>query len=73
MIYNSNVLKFKIYTMGIEAGSLKEQEDKKKKLSEKQIQESNKKILDYQKVKEHISVEIEAEQDLDNLKELVEK
>jgi len=59
--------------MGIEAWSIKEEENKKNKLSEKQIQENNKKTIEYKKVKETIWVEIEAEHDLSNLKDLVDK
>lgn len=59
--------------MSIEAWKLKEQENKKKKLSEKEVTENSKKIIEHQKVKEHISVEIEAEENLTNLKDLVEK
>jgi Leucine-rich repeat (LRR) protein len=42
-------------------------------LSEKDIQDNYLKTLEHQKIKEKISVEIEAEKELDNLKELVEK
>ena len=59
--------------MWIEAGALNEQEKKKKQLSEKDIQDNYLKTLEHQKIKEKISVEIEAEKELDNLKELVEK
>lgn len=59
--------------MGIEAWILKESENKKKLLSEKEISENNKKTLDHKKVKEKISVEIESEESLMNLKDLVEK
>ncbi len=59
--------------MWIESWALNEQEKKKRKLSEKEIQDNLLKTLEHQKVKEKISVEIEAEEELINLKELVEK
>ena len=59
--------------MWIESGALNEEEKKKNKLSEKEIQDNLLKTLEHQKVKEKISVEIQAEEDLANLKELVEK
>ncbi|MDD2871522.1 MAG: hypothetical protein PHS49_06035 [Candidatus Gracilibacteria bacterium] len=59
--------------MNIDAGKLKESELKKKKLTEKEISENNKKIIEHQKLKEKISVEIDAENKLDNLKDLVSK
>ncbi len=59
--------------MGIEVWALKESEKKKKEATEKEISENRKKVLEHQKVKEKISVEVKAEEDLMNLKELVEK
>ena len=59
--------------MGVESWALNEEEKKKKILSEKEVKEGNKKILEHQKVKEKISVEIEAESSLNDLKELVNK
>ena len=59
--------------MWIESGALNEEEKKKNELSEKEIQDNLLKTLEHQKVKEKISVEIQAEEDLANLKELVEK
>lgn len=59
--------------MGIEAWALKEGENKKNKLSEQEVQENNKKTLDHKKIKEKISVEIESEENLMNLKDLVQK
>lgn len=59
--------------MNIDAWKLKESELKKKKLTEKEISENNKKIIEHQKLKEKISVEIDAENKLDNLKDLVSK
>ena len=59
--------------MWIESGALNEEEKKKNKLSEKEIQDNLLKTLEHKKVKEKISVEIQAEEDLANLKELVEK
>jgi len=59
--------------MWIESGALNEEEKKKKKLSEKEVQDNLVKTLEHQKVKEKISIEIEVEEDLANLKELVEK
>ncbi len=58
--------------MSIEAWSLKEEENKKKKISEKQQKENNRKIAEHHKIKEKIWVEIEAEENLLDLKELVE-
>ncbi len=58
--------------MTIETWALKEDENKKKKVSEKQIQNENKKIAEHHKIKEKIWVEIEAEENLLDLKELVE-
>ncbi len=59
--------------MGIEAWALKESEKKKKEATEKEVSENRKKVLEHQKVKEKISVEVQAEEDLMDLKELVEK
>lgn len=59
--------------MGVESWAINEQEKKKKKLSEKEVSENNSKILEHQKIKEKVSVEIEAENDLFDLKELVIK
>jgi len=59
--------------MGIEAWAMKESEKKKKELSEKDIQQNAKKTIEHQKIKEKISVEVQAEEDLLDLKELVEK
>jgi len=59
--------------MWIESGALNEQEKKKKELSEKELKNNALKNLEHQKVKEKISVEIEAEESLLDLKELVEK
>jgi hypothetical protein len=59
--------------MPIEAGKLKEEENKKKKLTEKENKENNKKILEHKKTKEKISVEIEADENLDSLKNLIQK
>lgn len=59
--------------MWIEWWILKEQEQKISKLStEQKIKEDNK-VTEYKKVKEKVSVEIEAERKLDNLKELISK
>jgi hypothetical protein len=52
---------------------MNEEEKKKKTLSEKDIKENNKKIIEHQKVKEKISVEIEAEDSLNDLKDLIDK
>ncbi|MBT3726844.1 hypothetical protein HOG21_03970 [bacterium] len=52
---------------------MKESEKKKKELSEKDIQQNAKKTIEHQKIKEKISVEVQAEEDLLDLKELVEK
>jgi len=57
--------------MPIEAWSLKESENKKKKVTEKEQQENSKKITEHHKIKEKIWVEIEAEENLLDLKELV--
>lgn len=59
--------------MSIENWFLKEDEKKKKELSEKEIQESNKKRLEYKKTKEKISTQVDTEESLMNLKDLVEK
>lgn len=59
--------------MWVESWKLNESEKKKKELSEKKINESNKKILEHKKVKEKISVEIESDEKLDQLKNLVKK
>ena len=59
--------------MGVESWAMNEEEKKKKALSEKDIKENNKKIIEHQKVKEKISVEIEAEDSLNDLKDLIDK
>lgn len=59
--------------MSIEAGKLSEAEKKKKKLSEKESKENKKKNLEHKKVKEKISVEIDTDDSLWNLKELISK
>lgn len=59
--------------MKIEAWSLKEQENKKKKITEKEINENKRKTVEHKKIKEKISVEIEAENQIFNLKELVQR
>lgn len=59
--------------MWVESWALNEEEKKKKKLTEKQEQENRKKIIEHQKVKEEIAVEIETEDEIFHLKELVEK
>lgn len=59
--------------MGVESWAMNEEEKKKKTLSEKDIKENNKKIIEHQKVKEKISVEIEAEDSLNDLKDLIDK
>lgn len=59
--------------MWIESWALNEEEKKKKKLSEKDIQENNLKNLEHKKIKEKISVEIKTEKELDKLKNLIEK
>jgi len=45
----------------------------KKKLSDKEIENSNKKILEHKKVKEKISISIESDEKLESLKELIWK
>ena len=59
--------------MWIESWALNEEEKKRKKLSEKDIQENNLKNLEHKKVKEKISVGIKTEKELDKLKNLIEK
>lgn len=59
--------------MWIESGALNEQEKKKKELSEKELKNNELKNIEHQKVKEKISVSIEAEENLLDLKELIEK
>lgn len=59
--------------MVIEKWAFKEEENKKKKLTEKQIKDSIKKQADFKKTKEIISVEIEAEEEISHLKNLVKK
>jgi hypothetical protein len=59
--------------MWIESWALNEEEKKKKKISEKDIQENNLKNLEHKKIKEKISVEMKTEKELDKLKNLIEK
>jgi hypothetical protein len=59
--------------MSIEAWKLKEEETKRKEISEKEKKQEVKKVLQYKKTKETIWVEIEADKSLNNLKELVQK
>lgn len=59
--------------MSIEWWILKEDENKKNKLSKDKETEVNNEIIEHKKVKEKISVELEAENDLENLKQLVSK
>lgn len=59
--------------MWIEAWVLNDEEKKEKKLSEKEVKKYFLKTIEYKKVKEKNSVEIESEEKLTNLKELVEK
>lgn len=59
--------------MPIEAAAIKDQENKKNKLTEQELLKEQEKALEFKKVKDEISIEIKAEQDLDNLKELVTK
>lgn len=51
----------------------KEQEKKNKELSEKEIQEQEEKITEHLKTKEKIKTQIETDDELTNLKDLVEK
>ncbi len=59
--------------MPIEAGAIKDQENKKSKITEEDKIKEEEKVLEFKKVKDEISIEIQAEHDLDNLKELVTK
>lgn len=59
--------------MWLESWAMNENEKKKKKLTEKQENDKNQKVLEYKKVKEEIAVEIETEDEVFHLKELVEK
>lgn len=59
--------------MWIEKSYLNDDERKKAELSEKEVKDNQKKILEHQKVKEKIRTEVQAEEDLMNLKDLVEK
>lgn len=59
--------------MDIEKWALKETEKNKKELSEKEVKDWLKKQVEFKKVKEKISVEIKAEDDIFHLKELIEK
>lgn len=59
--------------MAIESWIYNEEEKKKKKLEQKDNNEASKKIIEHKKVKEKISIEIESENEINNLKELVSK
>lgn len=59
--------------MWLEAWILKEQEKKKKKLSEKEVRDSMKKQVEFKKTKEKIGAKLEAEDEIFNLRQLVDK
>ncbi len=59
--------------MWIESWALNEEEKKKKIISEKELKNNEIKNLEHKKIKEKISTQIKAEEDLTSLKELVEK
>lgn len=59
--------------MPIESWAINEEEKKKSKLTEKEKSDNLKKKLEHEKIKEKISVEVEAENKIFDLKELVEK
>jgi len=59
--------------MSLEAWKIKESENKKKELSEKELKQWLKKQADFRKTKEKIAVEIKAEDDIFHLKELIER
>lgn len=59
--------------MPIEAWKLKDSENKKKKLTEKDITKQKKKILEHKKVKEKISISIESDEKLASFKDLISK
>jgi len=59
--------------MWIESWALNEEEKKKKVLSEKEIKENNLKQLEHKKTKEKLSVEMKTDEDLNKLKDLVDK
>ena len=58
--------------MSIEAWNLKEQENKRKKISEKEKKQVLKKQVEFKNTKEKISTKIEAEDEMFKLKELIE-
>ena len=57
--------------MPIESWALNETENKKKKLSEEKLAEANKKILEYKKIKEKISISMESDEKLATFKDLI--
>lgn len=59
--------------MNFEAGKLKEEENKKNKLSEKEISEQTKKTVEHKKAKEKIEAQIQTDEKLFSLKELIDK
>ena len=59
--------------MWIESWFQNEQDKKKKEISEKELKNNEIKKLEHKKVKEKISVEIETEEELNKLKDLIDK